>query len=46
MELVRMMCKVEGQTSYNWANIRANKVARGILSPFQAKDFQLAYAIA
>jgi len=41
------VCKVEDQNFLKiWKPIRAKKTAQGILSPFQAKDFQFAYAIA
>jgi len=45
--IVCVMCKVRAQNSPKlWNTIRANKVARGLLSPFQMKEFQLAYAVA
>lgn len=41
------VCKVEDQNFLkSWKPIRAKKTAQGILSPFQAKDFQFAYALA
>ncbi len=41
------VCEVEDQDFLKiWKPIRAKKTAQGILSPFQAKDFQFAYAIA
>lgn len=42
-----MCMQAEGQHLFNPLKpIRANKTARGLLSPFQVKDFQFAYAIA
>jgi len=39
------MCKVEDQNFLkSWSNVDAKKSALGMLSPFQMKDFQFAYA--
>lgn len=41
------MCAVElEQLLKRFQPIRANKTARGILSPIQVKDLQFAYALA